>query len=87
VKDLTPMELAHRLAQVPPADVPALRLFLEIQALEQNGGLDVAYLLAHRQEIEVAVSQLAAQVRAAGRIARKCRHLRPVPSRYVPVGI
>ena len=82
--DLTPAELAARLVQAPPADVPVVRLFLEIKA---TGGLDVSQLLERREEIEAAARQLAEQTKAARAIGKRCEKLRPRPTRRVPAGI
>ncbi len=77
-------ELARRLAQTPPADVPAVRLFVEMRS---GGGLDVTQLLARREEIEAAADRLEEQVAAAQEIVERCGQIQPIPSRRVPPGI
>jgi hypothetical protein len=74
-------EIARRLAGLPPADVPAVRLLLELQ-----GETDVEAVVARRKEIEAACVELEKQIGAAKGLAERCQGLRPIPSKQVPVG-
>jgi len=74
-------ELAERLRGVGTANVPAVRLLLELQ-----GETDVESVVARREEIEAACAELETQIDAAKGIVERCERLRPVPSREVPAG-
>jgi hypothetical protein len=87
---ITPREMAARLRSVPPADVPALRLLLEIKAAEREGKLNADYLLGRKAEIEAAIQDMGGldqQLRATMGIIRRCESLPSVPSKRIPVGI
>jgi len=79
------LTLAARLVALPPADVPAVRLYLELQPAAE--ALDAEALEKRREEIEKALDGLRRQVDQAQGIARRCAELTPVPSRQVPDGI
>lgn len=80
---MTGAELAERLRNLPPADVPAVRLLLELQEPD----VEAAMATARRGEIEAALGQLERQLSQTKGIIRRCEDLRPIPSRRVPIGI
>jgi hypothetical protein len=87
---ITARELAARLGSLPPADVPALRLLLEIKAAEREGRLNTAYLLERKAEIEAAIKSMSGldqQLRVTMGIIRRCERLPSVPSKRIPVGL
>lgn len=79
---MTGAELADKLCDLPPADVPAVRLLLELQAQA-----DVGAAMARREEIESALDQLERQLEQVKGVVRRCQALPSVPSRRVPPGI
>jgi hypothetical protein len=87
---ITARELAARLGSLPPADVPALRLLLEIKGAEREGRLDAAYLLERKAEIEAAIQDMGGldrQLRATMGVIRRCQRVPSVPSKRIPVGL
>jgi len=82
---LTASDLAARLRDVPIADVPAVRLLLELQTAAERG--DVDSITGRQQEMEAAISLLNRQIEQAKGVVEQCCQLQPVPSRRVPAGI
>lgn len=82
---MTASDLTARLGDVPVADVPAVRLLLELQAAAEGG--DVASITSRQQEMEAAISLLHRQIDQATGVVERCHQLQPVPSRRVPAGI
>ncbi len=82
---LTCSDVAARLAALPPADVAAVRLYLELQPAAD--ALDLETIEARREDVERALRELDKQVALTQGIVRRCQELTPVPSRQVPDGI
>lgn len=82
---MTIADLLARLAAVPPADVPALRLDAELQQLEAAG--DVSAIVARLADIETALESLNHQLDQAKRTTTACQSLSPVPAKQIPWGI
>lgn len=76
------VQLAARLVNLPPADVPAVRLLIELQETD-----DVEVIMARQAEIDEALTQLEEQLRHTEGVVKRCKALRPAPSRRVPAGI
>ena len=86
-KTITPRALAARLRSVQPANVPAVRLLLELRAAQESEAQFADYVQERRAEIEAALSGLERQLEAMNGVARRCQELPPVPSKCVPAGI
>jgi hypothetical protein len=78
-------DLAALLRPVPTADVPAVRLYLELTAA--GGDFDLQRLGERRAEVETAVDQLQRQLISVQKMLKRCRQLRPRPAAGVPDGI
>ncbi len=78
-------DIAARLAALPPADVPAVRLYLELQPAAD--ALDAETIDKRRAEIEQALEGLHRQVEATQGMVKRCAQLMPIPSSQVPDGI
>lgn len=83
---LTIPDLITRLATVPPADIPALRLDAELRQLEAAG--DISAIIDRLGEIETALEALSLQVSQTRRSLAACQSLSPVPAQHsLPWGI
>jgi hypothetical protein len=78
-------DLAALLQPIPLADVPAVRLYLELTAA--GGDFDLQRLGERRAEVETAVDQLHRQLISVEKMIERCRQLRPRPAAGVPDGI
>ncbi len=86
VKDtLAPAALAARIAALPAADMPAVRLYLELAPAAD--ALDEAAIEKRHDEIERAIDDLRRQIEKTHGIVNRCQQLTPIPSRQVPDGI
>jgi hypothetical protein len=74
----TARELAERMAEVPPLELAAVRLLLDLEA-----GADVAQRQA---EIERALLDLYAHIEAVEKFRERLEALDPVPGKRVPEG-
>jgi len=68
-------DVAVRLAALPAADVPAVRLYLELQPAAD--ALDVETIEKRREEIEKALESLHRQVEATQGMVKRCAQLQP----------
>lgn len=92
---MTAVQLAAVLADLPPANVPAVKFYLELQQLGPPDSLnpdadphgDVAWLLANREFIEAALSDLQQQLDATTEIGNRCQRLQPKAAQLPPAGI
>lgn len=90
---MTAVQLAAVLADLPPANVPAVKFYLEMQQLgdslnpDADPHGDVAWLLAHREFIEAALSDLQQQLDATTEIGNRCQQLQPKAAQLPPAGI
>jgi hypothetical protein len=85
VDTITCGDVAARLAALPPADVAAVRLYLELQPAAD--ALDAETIDKRREEIEQALESLHRQVEATQGMVKRCMQLQPIPARQVPDGI
>jgi len=79
---VTAAGLAARLTGLPPADVPAVSLYLEVKRTDT---LDI--YLARLEEIDQAVAQLNRQLDTIKRISAQCQQMPSRPSRIPPPGL
>jgi len=82
---MTGADLAALLRPIPTADVPAVRLYLELTAA--GGDFNFPRLIERRDEVETAVDQLHRQLISVEKMIGRCQQLRPRPAAVVPDGI
>jgi len=76
------IDVAARLAGLPPLEIEAVALYLQLERERP----DEVTLVALQRKINVAVAELERHAETVEELVRRCQRLSPQPSRRIPPG-